>query len=176
MLEQKQTSNFTVLVVIKSISAKLLHLITSILYTTAYSVIIFKSPLPQVALLYCANRPHSDFCDLHSPSAHLSDYMGPGLGVCMHILNRPPSFCVCVLKGGDNQEFRRKVQDAMCSEMSLSTSVTVGVCSVCSCLRQTTCSAPQGPPVILHPLSPTDLTDGLHCVCTFVCLCRRGYV
>lgn len=34
-----------------------------------------------------------------------------------------------------------------------------------------TCSAPQGPPVILHPLSPTDLTDGLHRVCVLLFVC-----
>lgn len=58
--------------------------------------------------------------------------------------------------------------------MSLSTSCHVGARSVCSCLRQMTCSAPQGPPVILHPLSPTDPTRGPHhvCMCVFTCLCR----
>lgn len=61
----------------------------------------------------------------------------------------------------------------MCSKMSLATSCHVGVRSVCSCLRQMTCSAPQGLPVILHPLSPTDPTDGLRTVPmrTFACLC-----
>ena len=78
---------------------------------------------------------------------------------------------VCVWTGGAGER-ERGVVDAMCSEMSLSTSVMLEWSSVCSCLRQMTCSAPQGPPVILRPLSPTDPTDGPHRVCTFfVCMC-----
>lgn len=62
--------------------------------------------------------------------------------------------------------------------MSLSTSCHVGARSVCSCLRQMTCSAPQGPPVILHPLSPTDLTHSPRhaCIFVFTCVFRRGSV
>lgn len=83
-------------------------------------------------------------------------------------------FGVCGDGGRVREECRRKVEDAMCSKMSLSPSCHVGVRSVCSCLRQMTCSAPRGPPVILHPLSPTDPTDGLPRVRAFVCL--RGGV
>lgn len=76
--------------------------------------------------------------------------------VCLQIC--APWMCLRALVLGGVRE--REVQDAMCSKTSLSTSCHVGARSVCSCLRQMTCPAPQGPPVILHPLSPTEPTDG----------------
>lgn len=96
----------------------------------------------------------------------------------MHILSRPPSFCecLCVWEGvggwlgvaGQRAQGKGSGCDVLKDESVYI--CHVGVRSVCSCLRQMTCSAPQGPPVILHPLSPTDPTDGLRRVCTFVCV------
>lgn len=67
-------------------------------------------------------------------------------------------------------ECKGTVWDAVRSKTSLSTSCHVAVRSVCSCLRQMTCSAPQGPPVILHPLSPADPADVRHVYVRFLCL------
>lgn len=85
--------------------------------------------------------------------------------------------CAAAVRGAvwaaASRSTRGKVRDAMRSKMSLSTSCHVGVRSVSSRLRQMTCSTPWGPPVILHPLSPTDPTGGLCPVSMFspACLC-----
>lgn len=94
------------------------------LYATAYNIISWKILLLQVTLFYCAHGQLSQFYDLHSSSAHLSDYVGFGLEACVHILSRDLSFlCVCLDGKGGGLECRRKVLDAICSKMSVSTSV-----------------------------------------------------
>lgn len=121
-----------------------------------------------VAQFYCDNRLHSEFCTplvctcqivwAQARKHACTFWAGRVCFPCVFANLCALDVSACARAGWGERE--REVQDAMCSKKSLSTSCHVGARSVCSCLRQMTCPAPQGPPVILHPLSPTDPTDG----------------
>lgn len=79
--------------------------------------------MQQLIVLECCRSPSFRLhcfivpIDVKSPGIHLSDYVGFGLAVCVHILSRPPSFYVC-MKG-----LQEKGSGCDVPKMSLSASV-----------------------------------------------------